>query len=63
MMRGEIQSTAVDVSVKFSFINDDILKMPEETLKQIFKGRTGTCSHTGFQLNRLSDPGIIYCRN
>jgi oligoendopeptidase F len=31
-MRGEVQSAYVDLSVKFSFINDDILKMNEDVI-------------------------------
>jgi oligoendopeptidase F len=40
-MRGEIQSAGVAVSVRFSFINDDILKMPEETVRQYLKDEPG----------------------
>jgi oligoendopeptidase F len=35
-MRGEVQSAGVQASVKFSFINDDILKMDDNTIKKYF---------------------------
>jgi oligoendopeptidase F len=40
-MRGEVQSAGVEVSVMFSFINDDLLKMPEETVKKYLKEEPG----------------------
>lgn len=40
-MRGEVQSAGVQVSVKFSFINDDLLKMPEETIQKFITDEPG----------------------
>lgn len=36
IMKGEIQSIQVDAGVKLAFINDDILKMKDETIKKYF---------------------------
>ncbi len=37
IMKGEIQALQVDAGVKFAFINDDILKMKDETIEKYFK--------------------------
>jgi oligoendopeptidase F len=40
-MKGEVQSAGVNASVKLSFINDDLLKMPESTVMQYLSDEPG----------------------